>query len=290
MEEQVLSKEWVKEDENWYFYENSKKLNATWVKHENRMYYLEKDGRMVKGWFQTTRDNNWYYAFYEETVKDNKVFYEGQICTGWLELKDLWYYFEEQDEENLGAMYCNGTFFINNKYQKFDYNGVWLEEDLNYNISSKGEVSDEFCKFVAFFEGCRLNAYYCPSGVKTIGIGCTRNEVTRLSTITKERAYEEFRKDIKNFLEEVDILCSRNNVKLNKFQREALISFLRYVKGYDGKVLPGLVNRRKAEAELFLCGRYFVQHVWQGMKLLRLQLDRWKLLDMKHVASTGKLS
>ena len=84
MGEQVLSKEWVKEDENWYFYENSKKLNATWVKHENRMYYLEKDGRMVKGWFQTTRDNNWYYAFYEETVKDNKVFYEGQICTGWI--------------------------------------------------------------------------------------------------------------------------------------------------------------------------------------------------------------
>jgi len=274
-----LNKKWVKENENWYFYENSKKLNATWVKHENRMYYLEKDGRMLKGWFQTIRDNNWYYAFSEETINENKIFYEGQICTGWLELKGVWYYFEEYDEENLGAMYSNGTFFINNKYQKFDSNGKWI---------NNGEISDEFCEFVAFFEGCRLNAYYCPSSVKTIGIGCTRNEVTKLGIITKERAYEEFRRDIKSFSEEVDILCSINNVMLNKFQREALISFafncgilalesstlwrniknkirdysiikenfLRYVKGSDGRELPGLVSRRTAEAELFLCGKY----------------------------------
>ena len=252
------------------------------------MYYLEKDGRMVKGWFQTTRDNNWYYAFSEETINENKIFYEGQICTGWLKLKDIWYYFEENNEENLGAMYSNGAFFINNKYQKFDYNGKWLGEDLKYSISNKGEVSDEFCEFIAFFEGCMLKAYYCPSGVKTIGIGCTRNEVTRLGTITKERSYEEFRKDVKTFLEEVDILCSVNNVMLNRFEREALISFafncgilalesstlwrniknkirdhsiikenfLRYVKCSDGKVLPGLVNRRSAEADLFLNGIY----------------------------------
>ena len=102
---------WIKEEnDEWYYYENNKKLNTKWIQSKGRYYYLEKDGHMVKGWFQTTKDNNWYYSFQEETVDNDKTFYEGEICTGWLKLKDKLYFFEDANDENIGAMYCDGIF------------------------------------------------------------------------------------------------------------------------------------------------------------------------------------
>ncbi|MGG7175707.1 glycoside hydrolase family protein [Clostridium neonatale] len=281
---------WIKEDNQWYYYEDNKKLNTQWIQSKGRYYYLEKDGHMVKGWFQTTNDNKWYYAFLEETLNNDKTFYEGEICTGWLKLNDKWYFFEDTNDENLGAMYCDGIFKIKDKYNKFDKDGVWLEEVKEiHNLNEDKEIiSDELCDFIAYFEGYRLNAYYCPSGILTIGIGCTRKEVTSLGTITKEKAYEEFKKDILIYVKGVDTLCSKYNVKLNKYEREALISFvfncgikaleqstlwynitnsvrdkdiitenfLGFVKSSSGEVLEGLVTRRTTEADLFLEGKY----------------------------------
>ena len=278
---------WIREEnDEWYYYENNKKLNTQWIKSKDRYYYLEKDGHMVKGWLQTSKNNDWYYAFSEETINNDKIFYEGEICTGWLKLKDKWYFFEDVNKDTLGAMYYDGIFNIKDKYYKFDKEGVWIEEVSTYEINNN-TVSNEFCDFIAYFEGCRLNAYYCSSGILTIGIGCTRKEVTDLGVITKEKAYEEFKKDILIHVKGVDTLCSKYNVKLNKYEREALISFafncginaleqstlwynitddirdkdiitenfLRYVKSSSGEVLGGLIKRRKAEAELFLIGK-----------------------------------
>ena len=283
---------WFKENDKWYYYEDNKKLNAQWIKSKGRYYYLEKDGHMVKGWFQTTKDNNWYYAFPNETVNNDKVFYEGEICTRWLKLNNKWYFFEDINEENLGTMHYDGMFKIKGKYHNFNKDGVWLEEVASHEIInsnlSNDIISDELCDFIAHFEGCRLNSYYCSSGILTIGIGCTRKEVTSLGTITKERAYEEFKKDILIYVKGVDTLCSKYNVKLKKYERDALISFafncgisalekstlwynitkgirdkdiitenfLRFVKSSSGKVLEGLVRRRQAEAALFLNGLY----------------------------------
>ncbi|CAI3202378.1 lysozyme [Clostridium neonatale] len=281
---------WFKEDDQWYYYEDNKKLNTQWIQSKGRYYYLEKDGHMVKGWFQTSKNNNWYYAFPKETVNNNKTFYEGELCTGWLKIDDKWYFFEDVNEDNLGAMYYDGIFKIKDKYYKFDKEGVWLEEIKN--IQNKKEsneiISDELCDFIAYFEGCRLTTYYCSSGILTIGIGCTRKEVTSLGTITKERAYEELRKDILIYVKGVDTLCSKYNISLNKYEREALISFafncgatalekstlwynitkgikdtdiirenfFRFVKSSSGEVLDGLIRRRKAEIELFLNSTY----------------------------------
>ena len=280
---------WVKENGEWYYYEDNKKLNTKWIQSKGRYYYLEKDDHMVKGWFQTTKDNNWYYAFPKETVNNDKAFYEGELCTGWLKLNNKWYFFEDINVDILGAMYCDGIFKIKDKYHKFDRDGVWIEEVKEiHNLNEDNEIiSDELCDFIAHFEGCRLNAYHCPSGVLTIGIGCTRKEVTNLGTITKERAYEELKKDILIYVKGVDTLCSNYNVKLNKYELDALISFtfncginaleqstlwynitngikhkdtitenfLRYVKSSSGEIVEGLVRRRKAEAELFLIGK-----------------------------------
>lgn len=282
---------WIKEENGeWYYYENNKKLNTQWIQSKGRYYYLEKDGHMVKGWFQTTKDNTWYYAFPNETVNNDKTFYEGEICTGWLKLNDKWHFFEDVNEENLGAMYCDGIFKIKDKYHKFDKDGVWIGEVKEiHNLNQDNEIiSDELCDFIAYFEGCRLNAYYCPSGILTIGIGCTRKEITSLGTITKEKAYAEFKKDILIYVKAIDNLCGEYKVKLHKYEREALISFafncgisaleqstlwynitngiknkdvitenfLRFVKSSSGEVLEGLVRRRTVEAELFLEGKY----------------------------------
>ena len=277
---------WIKEDNQWYYYEDNKKLNTQWIQSKGRYYYLEKDGHMVKGWFQTSKNIYWYYAFQEETVNNDKTFYEGEICIGWLKLKNKWYFFENVKEESLGVMYYDGIFKIKDKYNKFDKDGVWLEE-----VDISNTISNELCDFIAYFEGCRLNAYYCSSGILTIGIGCTRKEVTSLGTITKERAYEEFKKDILIHVKGVDTLYSKYNVSLKKYEHEALISFafncgikaleqstlwynitrgirdkdiitenfLRFVKSSSGEVLEGLVRRRKAEAILFIEG-YYVNH------------------------------
>ena len=279
---------WVKEDNQWYYYEDNRKLNTQWIQSKGRYYYLEKDGHMVKGWFQTTKSNDWYYAFSEEAVNNNKTYYEGEICTRWLKLNDKWYFFEDANDEKLGAMYCDGIFKIKDKYHKFDKDGIWIEEikeSQNQNESNE-IISDELCDFISYFEGFRLNAYYCSSNILTIGIGCTRKEVTSFGTITKERAYKEFKKDILIYVKGVDTLCSKYNVRLKKYERDALISFafncgisaleqsilwynitkgirdkdiitenfLRFVKSSSREVLDGLVRRRKAEAQLFLYG------------------------------------
>lgn len=281
---------WIKEDNQWYYYEDNKKLDTQWIQSKGRYYYLEKDGHMVKGWFQTSKSNDWYYAFPNEAVNDDKTFYEGQICTGWLKLKDKWYFFEDVNEDNLGAMYYDGIFKIKDKYYKFDKEGTLIEEvkEIQNQHERNEIISDELCDFIVHFEGCRLNAYYCPSGILTIGIGCTRKEITSLGIITKERAYEEFKKDILIYVKGVDILCGKYNVSLKKYEREALISFvfncginaleqstlwynitegikdkdiitenfLRFIKSSSGEIVEGLVRRRKAEAELFLEGKY----------------------------------
>lgn len=279
---------WVLENDKWYYYEDNKKLTTEWVKSNDRWYYLEKDGHMVKDWFQTTKNNDWYYAFQNETINNGKTFYEGEICTGWLKLNGKWHFFEDINENTLGVMYSDGIFKIKDKYHKFDKEGVWLEE-VKENQNERNEIiSDGLCDFIAYFEGFRLKAYYCSSGVLTIGIGCTRKEVTSLGTITKERAYVELKKDVSKFACSIDDLCNKSNVDLKSYERDALISFafncgisalekstlwynitkgirdknilsenfLRFVKSSSGEVLQGLVRRRRAEAELFLLCRY----------------------------------
>lgn len=288
----IIKNGWLKENNKWYYYEDNKKLTTQWIQSDGRWYYLEKDGHMVKGWFQTTKNNDWYYAFHNETINNNKTFYEGEICTSWLKLNSKWYFFEDINENTLGAMYYDGIFKIKDKYHKFDKEGTWIGEvafhetiNLSNNI-----ISDNLCSFIAHFEGCRLKAYYCSSGILTIGIGCTRKEVTSLGTITKEKAYVELKKDISKFACSVNDLCKKSNVSLKSYEREALISFafncgisalekstlwynitkgirdkniltenfLRFVKASSGKVLEGLVRRRKAEADLFLNSSYIL--------------------------------
>ena len=141
------------------------------------------------------------------------------------------------------------------------------------------------------FEGLKLKAYLCPSGIPTIGYGTTvypdGKKVKLGDNITIQQANEYFAHHINN-----QIVPQLEKIptwyKLNNNQKKAIISFAYnlgeyfynssnfnsisqllnqpelwsnktevkrvfglYIKG-DGKILEGLVTRRKAEADLFL--------------------------------------
>lgn len=132
------------------------------------------------------------------------------------------------------------------------------------------------------WEGLRLDAYICPAGVPTIGYGHTGLNVKLGMKITEADAEALLLSDLEKFARAVD---TQIRVPLTNNQRCALISFVfnvgagalmestlrrrlnngedpqkvameelpRWNKG-DGRVLEGLVRRRRDELDLFIGG------------------------------------
>ncbi|MBD3627593.1 lysozyme [Cyclobacterium sp.] len=131
-------------------------------------------------------------------------------------------------------------------------------------------------------EGLRLDAYLCPAGIPTIGYGSTSypdgKPVKMGDAITKEQAEELLIVTVSSFEKGVGRLVSPHltpnqfsalvsfafNLGLGALERSTLLKkvnanptdpsirdeFHRWVHA-GGKVLPGLVTRRKAEADLY---------------------------------------
>ena len=147
-------------------------------------------------------------------------------------------------------------------------------------ISSKVSAA----KIIAKFEGLRLRAYKDSGGIWTIGYGTTINPETGLpikqgDVITKAKALEWLKIQTASVATRVKALLKRPvtdnqltaltslayNIGLGAFGRSTLLrklnageqpnavasEFLRWNK-VAGKEVPGLTNRRKLEAELFL--------------------------------------
>ena len=131
---------------------------------------------------------------------------------------------------------------------------------------------------VKHFEGCRLTAYQDSIGVWTIGWGHTQG-VYQGMTITQAQAdqwlgveYAQFEGKIKNLLKVSvtqnqlgALTCFAYNVGIGNLSSSTLLSLLNSGAPAPavaaqfsrwnmagGKVLPGLTNRRAAEANLFL--------------------------------------
>lgn len=129
-------------------------------------------------------------------------------------------------------------------------------------------------KLIKHFEGLRLTAYKCPSGVWTIGWGHTAG-VKQGQTITEQQAQQMFENDMKVYERYVNYYVKHT---LTQNQFDALVSFTyncgpgnlqKLIRNRNlqqiadalplfnkgaGKVLAGLVRRRKMERELFLKG------------------------------------
>ena len=131
-------------------------------------------------------------------------------------------------------------------------------------------------ELVKSFEGCKLTAYLCPAKVWTVGYGSTGSHVSPGMVITKDQAEELLRSDLRRFEDYVAKECApatdnqfsalvsfcfnvgEGALKSSTLRRlhlegnhdAAAGQFARWNKG-GGKVLPGLVRRREAEAALY---------------------------------------
>lgn len=128
------------------------------------------------------------------------------------------------------------------------------------------------------FEGFRAGVYLCPAGVATIGYGHAIKPGEKFTTITEHHAESLLIDDVEEAEEYVNELVE---VGINQDQFDALVSFTFNLGGgalkrstllkkinalkfeeakaefsrwvyAGGERLPGLVKRRKAEAEIFL--------------------------------------
>jgi len=145
------------------------------------------------------------------------------------------------------------------------------------------QISPGGLKLIKLFENITLKPYICPAGIPTISIGCTYYpDGTKVKMtdppISEARATEIFLNVIKHYEHSVDSFC-RDDINQNQF--DALVSFcynlgagslksstllkkinadpndplikdefLKWNK-CQGKVLKGLTERRKAEADLY---------------------------------------
>lgn len=137
------------------------------------------------------------------------------------------------------------------------------------------KINDEGLKLIEEFEGCRLTAYKPVAAEKywTIGYGHYGKDVYQGMRITQAQAESYLKQDVARFETAVNNLkrewtenqfsalvsftynCGEANLKTlckNRTASEIATKLLLYTKGADGKVLNGLVRRRKAERELFL--------------------------------------
>jgi lysozyme len=138
-------------------------------------------------------------------------------------------------------------------------------------------ISQKGLEIIKRHEGLKLEAYMCPAGVWTLGYGTTKGIVQGMScTIKAAEAMME--RDVSYFAAKVadlvkvpttqsqfDALVSfAYNVGSKAFADSTLLAklnagdedgaaaeFLRWIKG-GGKVLPGLIKRRREERDLFI--------------------------------------
>ncbi|GAA0076215.1 hypothetical protein UT300005_05930 [Clostridium sp. CTA-5] len=124
---------WIKENQNWHYYDNNGKAKTGWIEDNNKYYYLSTSGVMQKGWIK-------------DQGKDYYLDNSGIMQTGWKESNGKWYYLNEN-----GTMATNKT--VNGYY--LGANGEMQEKVVehqavtnnksnnNNNINGAGEEKGE---------------------------------------------------------------------------------------------------------------------------------------------------
>lgn len=135
-------------------------------------------------------------------------------------------------------------------------------------------MSENGKRILKNFEGLKLCAYRCTSGIWTIGYGHTGITVKSGDIITEAAANEFFEQDIKFFENAVNTLVT---VKLNQNQFDALISFCFNIgvgkDGFAGSTMRKLLNRGEytAAAEQFMRWVYSGGKISEGLRRRRIK-------------------
>ena len=195
---------------------------------------------------------------------------------------------KNKDHEHGHIAMWNGNQWISDFRQKSEFVYSKNQPKVHYYRYGSEDVIDnsgfsigqEGINLITYFEGCRLTAYFDKhGGIYTIGYGHTGNDVYKGLTITKEKAVNLLKQDLK---EHEKYVKNRNyvTIQLNQNQFDALTSFTYNLgpknlkelcygksasqianeitlynlagKGANREVLPGLTKRRNAERNLFL--------------------------------------
>ena len=151
-----------------------------------------------------------------------------------------------------------------------------------FALISSLQIGQKGLNLIKEFEGCKLEAYKCPAGVWTIGYGTTDSDYSITKTkikaglkISKQKAETWLRQSVnKKYCPKVNKYNNKYHWTQNEF--DAMVSFAYNLGSIDqltangkrtkkeisqkmllynkagGKVLQGLVRRRKAEQKLFL--------------------------------------
>ena len=129
----VVQPGWQKDDYgNWYYIKDTtgKLVTNDWKQSGSVWYYFNSEGRMVANGGYRARDGKLYYfrdtGALDETAGWKKNTYgewffveNGQCVTGWKQISNVWYYFDDYD----GRMYANGVYTIDDKEYFFDASG-----------------------------------------------------------------------------------------------------------------------------------------------------------------------
>ena len=140
------------------------------------------------------------------------------------------------------------------------------------------KISNKGIALIREFEGCRLQSYRCSAGVWTIGYGHTGKDIKEGMTITQQEADDWLIVDCNRVLQmlrdtlrvpirqnQLDALVSLGfNIGTEALRKSTLMSLvnrnpddLNIPEQFDrwvyasGKVVNGLVRRRKAEGRLY---------------------------------------
>ena len=142
------------------------------------------------------------------------------------------------------------------------------------------KTSENGIALIKSFEGCRLKAYRCPAGVLTVGYGHTGEDVKENTILTQIQAENILKNDLIKYEKYVNELDYYFGYNFSQNEFDALVSFtyncgkgnlykltqngtrtkydisesFKLYNKANGKVLQGLVNRRKAEKNLFITG------------------------------------
>ena len=157
-----------------------------------------------------------------------------------------------------------------------------LKSNGNKVILSFEEKTKDFIKpMIEKFEGVRLKAYKCPSGVPTIGIGSTRYKDGRFvkmgDLITVDEMNDLYEFTIEETKKQLDELIK---VDLPEYQEAALISFL-YNVGYHNFKKSRLLKKVNIDPNDLDIENEFMKWVFsKGKKLKGLEIRRTEELKL----------